>query len=437
MTASGVNVLQGELPLVQRTPMISERYCVDERRGRISRVVMIAGREKRSSVTLLPAEHGPLDAAELFDWCWLRAKRRPRGGRGTPLRIADLFSGCGQMTVGALEAARAVGVRAEPVLALDMDAAAVSVFKKNFHQAHILQDDIRSHLDADLGAAATISEKTLQRRVGEIDLLLGGPPCQGHSDLNNHTRRTDPRNALALRMLRFAELFEPKHVVLENVRGIVHDKNAVFDRLERGLEELGYAVRSGVLRAEKLGVAQSRHRRFLVATHRGASVLSQIFEPAIIAPRDFRWACGDLNADGPAGSLDAAPTPSAANRKRINYLCENDYHDLPDSERPPCHAHGNHSYKSIYGRLHWDRPAQTITTGFRCMGQGRYVHPDRRAARTITPHEAARLQFIPDFFDFADVAPTALARLIGNAVPPKLTYHIVRHLLAAEAALEG
>jgi DNA (cytosine-5)-methyltransferase 1 len=90
--------------------------------------------------------------------------------------------------------------------------------------------------------------------------------------------------------------------------------------------------------------------------------------------------------------------------------------------------YGDHSYKSVYGRLPWDRPAQTITTGFGSMGQGRFVHPKRR--RTLTPHEAARLQFIPDHFRLDEVeSKTALAEMIGNAVPPKLTYVFALELL--------
>ena len=73
----------------------------------------------------------------------------------------------------------------------------------------------------------------------------------------------------------------------------------------------------------------------------------------------------------------------------------------------------------MYGRLRWDEAAQTITTGFGSIGQGRYVHPARR--RTITPHEAARLQTFPDWYDFGKgTTRAALATMIGNAVPPLL-----------------
>ena len=81
----------------------------------------------------------------------------------------------------------------------------------------------------------------------------------------------------------------------------------------------------------------------------------------------------------------------------------------------------------MYGRMYWDRLAQTITSGFGSMGQGRFVHPRRR--RTITAHEAARLQGFPDFFDFTSVNKiTALREMIGNAVPPMFAEAVGRQI---------
>ena len=96
--------------------------------------------------------------------------------------------------------------------------------------------------------------------------------------------------------------------------------------------------------------------------------------------------------------------------------------------RPDCHRKKSHTYQSVYGRMSWLEAAPTITSGYETMGRGRFVHPKRR--RTITAHEAARLQFIPDFVDFSSVVErSSLDRLIGNAVPPKLSYVLGLELL--------
>ena len=82
----------------------------------------------------------------------------------------------------------------------------------------------------------------------------------------------------------------------------------------------------------------------------------------------------------------------------------------------------------MYGRMYWERPAQTITSGFGSMGQGRFVHPLR--PRVLTPHEAARLQGFPDFFSFSMVNKlTALRKMIGNAVPPRIVAIVVDSLI--------
>jgi DNA (cytosine-5)-methyltransferase 1 len=129
------------------------------------------------------------------------------------------------------------------------------------------------------------------------------------------------------------------------------------------------------------------------------------------------------------GLIDQVAAPAADSRARMEYLFAHDAYELPDALRPACHRDKPHTYRSIYGRLRWDRPAQTITRGFYSMCMGRYVHPER--ARTLTAHEAARLQFFPDSFDFGPVTSrTALARIIGNAVPMKLSYVAALELLA-------
>lgn len=134
--------------------------------------------------------------------------------------------------------------------------------------------------------------------------------------------------------------------------------------------------------------------------------------------------------------MDLPSSMSADNRARAEYLVRTGSYELPDSERPPCHRDGGHSYKSVYGRLHWERPAQTITTGFGSMGQGRYLHPSK--IRTLTPHEAARIQTFPDWFTFGDEPKrTQLATMIGNAVPPLLMVRLGSYLIDAMGTRGG
>lgn len=365
-------------------------------------------------------------AAE-FDAAWLRASERPKSADAVDVRFADLFAGCGAMSIGVVEACRALGKTAHPMFAADMNRKALDVYKANFTPRRSASEPIEHELDSQIGSALSNKERALKKRVGEIDLVVGGPPCQGNSDLNNHTRRRDPKNALYLRMVRFAEVFEPSAIIIENVRGVLHDRNNVVGVAQEALERLDYTVEVLVIPGEDLGVPQRRRRVFLLASKDKLPPLGEELVRYRQPSRSFAWACGDLIKTSAHPLLDVTGTPSPTNKRRIDYLFDNDCYDLPNSERPSCHRDKEHSYNSVYGRMRWNAPAPTITTGFGSMGQGRYVHPKLR--RTITPHEAARLQFIPDFFTFGNSNRAAVAEMIGNAVPPKMAYVVALHLL--------
>ncbi|MDQ3495623.1 MAG: DNA cytosine methyltransferase [Pseudomonadota bacterium] len=136
------------------------------------------------------------------------------------------------------------------------------------------------------------------------------------------------------------------------------------------------------------------------------------------SPMTLREVIEDLESAPHLSFMDDVPALSPENRSRIDYLFDNDAYDLPDQERPDCHKNG-HTYPSVYGRLSWDKPSQTITTGFMTPGRGRYIHPGQR--RVLTPREAARIQGFPDTYDFTidGTAPSkkALSKWIGDAVP--------------------
>jgi DNA (cytosine-5)-methyltransferase 1 len=398
------------------------------RNGSYERLLTLRdGRQRASVLAGYPGDDTRPTCADEAERAWLQnSVAPPCTATRSAVRVVDLFSGCGGLSIGIAEAARALNRPFEPVLAVDLDDVAAQTYADNFPTATTVCNDVAALLPGKVGARLTSAERLLAKRHGDVDILVGGPPCQGHSDFNNRTRHRDEKNELYQSMVRAAEVLAPQHILIENVPGALNDRRSVVQRTADALGDLGYHVSIGVIALHDIGVPQTRRRLVLMAS------LSHTFTPAEVverhrrSPRTVGWAFQDLESmseerrDDP---VDAVARSAPATRQRIDYLFEHAAFDLPDSQRPDCHAGGGHSYKSIYGRLAWDRPSQTVTTGFYSMCMGRYVHPSRR--RTITAHEAARLQYIPDWFSFARVTHrTALARMIGNAVPSRLSYAV-------------
>lgn len=410
-----------------------EVYLIDRERKCVVRTIYTTQRKTETTVDLL--DDAPRDdPRSAFDWCWLRQRTKPPPcDDPEPLRIADLFAGCAQMSLGASEACRALGRRGDVVLAVDSYPAAAAFCRLQYPTAVVEEARAEQIFSGVLKMGLTLRELQLRRDVGTVDLLIGGPPCQGHSNLNNRSRRHDARNALGFRMVRAAKLFMPRHVVIENVLGIKNDVGHVFSKMRNGLVELGYRVAEAVVRAEEFGVAQRRHRRFLVGTLVDGVDPARALASAGIERRPFMWACGDLE-DERDSFMNRHPVPRPQNQRRIEYLFQNDIYDLPPAQRPQCHQAGT-AYTSSYGRIAPDQPVQTITTTFQCVGTGRFIHPTR--PRPITLREAARLQSIPDFVDFSGLNPTTVAQLVGNAVPPGVLYAIALRLLWEDPYVQG
>jgi DNA (cytosine-5)-methyltransferase 1 len=373
----------------------------------------------------------------IADAVFLRTSVRPDYEAITPrVRIVDLFAGGGGLSLGIAEAAKRNGRGIRVVLAAEQRPDAAAIYARNFPGAQVFEADVAHLFDGAVGSVPTKGETHLRKQVGRVHVLLAGPPCQGHSDLNNHTRRDDPRNDLYLRVARAAEVLRPTAVLVENVPTIRHDVGSSVPRATQVLKSAGYRVATAVVDLLEVGVPQRRRRHVLLAScHPGVDLDLILSASAMCSqhdPRTVRWAIGDLLDVRPGKLIDVASVATAANRERMEWLLHHDEYDLPNHLRPKCH-HADHSYVSMYGRLRWDAPAQTITTGYGSAGQGRYVHPAR--PRTITPHEAARLQTLPDFFDLGDDATrTAWAHVIGNAVPPLLGVHLGVPLLQALTA---
>jgi DNA (cytosine-5)-methyltransferase 1 len=353
------------------------------------------------------------------------------------LRVVDLFAGCGGLTLGVAQAARACGWALDVALALDIDFDASAVYKANFPKAIVKTERAENYFGGPFGGEAGDREEYWAQELGAIHALIGGPPCQGHSNLNNHTRGNDPKNALYLIMGRAAEILRPDIVIIENVPAVQRDRSNVVGLVRSHLSRLGYRVGERVIRLEDLGVPQRRRRHILLATTTAWPHPSDVFSGLTGKPpqsRDLRWAIGDLaDLTNPTG-IDKIPDANPANVDRMRWLLANNEYDLPNYLRPKCHR-DEHTYKSMYGRLKWTEPAQTITTGFSSIGQGRYMHPDRTSALTV--HEAARIQGFPDYFNFsAATMRKTLTAMVGNAVPPELTRRLINRLLRGDVAMQ-
>ncbi len=399
--------------------------------GSIERLVRDRGGHVHRSIVTDQYEgsDGEIDA-EVAERYWLRNTTTfsDEYTSGSPIKCVDLFSGCGGLSLGVREAARALGKPFIPSYALDIDSDAARVYAKNFPGGRVDVADITTVFDGVVGDEPTPTEQRLAAEVGAGTILVGGPPCQGHSDLNNRTRRLDPKNEFYFSMVRAAEVLLPEHVIIENVPGAANDRRRVVQRTAQALEELGYSVDYGVVNVSQLGVPQRRRRLVMVASTTINPCVESIETTHQRNTRTIEWAMQDLAGLDAQTTLDEPANSAPATRRRIDHLFENGLHDLPNSERPPCHRDREHTYSSVYGRLRWEDTAQTITTGFYSMCMGRYVHPSER--RTITAHEAARLQYFPDWFDFSAVDKrTSLARMIGNAVPSRLAYAVLIELL--------
>ena len=360
----------------------------------------------------------------------------PRSGVPT-VRVVDLFAGAGGLMVGVGQFVAEAGRKMVCELAVDTDSDALLVHARNHSTRRTSMESVTSLVDyriRDSGTGASfvyepeLLDDDLRAACAEVDLVAAGPPCQGHSNLNNHSRRSDRRNLLYLAVPAFAVACGAGAVVIENVTSVIHDESQVVQTTRALLESSGYAVTDGVLSADAMGWPQTRRRHFLVARRAGdggpvpiAAVNESLAQPRA---RTVGWALGS-GAELSADPVLREPTVlTEANRQRIQWLFENDEHDLALAERPDCHQDGT-SYGAVYGRMHADRPAPTITTGFTTPGRGRFVHPSE--PRTLTPAEAACLQGFPDTYCFRPepqrpASRSQLAKWIGDAVAMPLGY---------------
>lgn len=351
---------------------------------------------------------------------------RRRDGKGVPSCV-DAFCGPGGLSLGLKEAGFRVAA------AFDWDEPSVSTYRRNLGD-HIFRADVRELSAGDLRAFAGLDEGE------ELDLLAGGPPCQGFSKQKRGAHLGDPRNALVLEFLRLIRELRPRTFLMENVSQLAQARGRhLVEEIESSLHE--YSATGHFYTAADYGVAQTRERFVMVGVRNDLGGRFEV--PAPTTPR--RPTVGEVIGDLPEPPADYGVHPDYANHQaarvtpanieRFSYVPEGGgWQDIPFDLRLRCHQVADTSrggWPDVYGRLRWDGQCPTITGGFDSFSRGRYGHP--RQDRPLTPREAARLQGFPDSHVFSGTRHD-VRHQIGNAVPAPMAEAIGRAILAV---LEG
>lgn len=339
-----------------------------------------------------------------------------------PYKVVDLFSGAGGFSLGFEMPERLNGLANlgyknigsdtnifETIAAIEKDDNTAETFRRNF-DAEVIEGDIRDIDSFEMWSDA--------------DIVVGGPPCQGFSNLNKTQTEEldDERNSLWRHFLKAVSEIDPDVFLIENVPRFLKSQEGA--RTVKIAEELGYTTVVDTLWAHKYGVPQKRKRAFIVGSRLGVPFLPEETNEPIRTVED---AIGDLPNE---------PTEENwhVSRKHVTELSKKRFkeippggnrYDLPEELMPDCWKNKTRGGTDLFGRLWWNRPSVTIRTEFYKPEKGRYLHPE--ADRSITIREGARLQTFPDDFEFYG-ARTRVAPQIGNAVPPKLSYHIGRSI---------
>lgn len=355
-------------------------------------------------------------------------------GVATPLRVIDLFAGCGGLTQGFKETGHF-----EPVAAVEHDLAAAATYAANFGEDHVHWGKIEDWVTGELPDA---------------DVVVGGPPCQGFSSLNKR-RIDDPRNELWRHYVETLIKVQPRAFLIENV-----DRFGASDQFQMLRQETDsgglledYQIDARIVRATEFGAAQLRRRFIVIGTHRE---LSKIDVPTGSVPQD-EWRTVRQALEGldevvhPDDQRLPSMTTEAFGRvlpgvfkspdlhltrnyqdlslKRFRHIPPGgDRRNLPNKLKAPCWIGHNSGSFDVMGRMHWNRPSVTIRTEFFKPEKGRYLHPEQ--PRAITHHEAARLQGFPDEFLWCG-GKLDIARQIGNAVPVELARGLAQHIASA------
>lgn len=344
------------------------------------------------------------------------------------LKVIDLFSGVGGLSQGFISK----GFEIE--FAVEFDKEIAKSYKLNHPNTVVYDEDI-----------SKINLEKLKEIHSDIDVVVGGPPCQGFSQKGKRLSINDDRNYLFKRFIDTVDIFKPKYFVLENVPNILTTANGFFkDEIIAGFEKIGYRVNSKTLNASDFGIPQNRRRAFFIGSLNGD--LLEFPKPKVIKTtiKDAIYDLPFINSGEGMDFYNYEKAPNSdyqeilrKNSKGIyNHISSN--HSKIAIERLELIPKGKgremlpieHITKSIYSgtwcRLIEDGIAATITTRFDTPSSGQFTHPILN--RCLTVREAARIQSFSDNFIFYGTK-TLQMKQVGNAVPPLLAAEIATVIL--------
>lgn len=333
--------------------------------------------------------------------------------------VIDLFCGAGGLSYGfKLAGFNIVG-------GVEWDRAAMDTHKKNFDTKFEFCGDIKD-----------IEDKTILENFKDVDVIIGGPPCQGFSSANRHEKEeNDPRNQLFFEYIRFVKLLRPKVFVIENVKEILTKNNGYAkNRIIEITSELGYQVNVDILVASDYGVPQNRRRAVFVGIRNDVgprfdfSTMKKVSKKRTVydAIADICYPDQNITNTFLKYAKDSEVLynhdvvyPNDKVVERMKYVPQGgNWKDVPeylwDTQRSNRHS-------SAYKRLKFDEPSITIDTGHM-----NYFHPVEHRVPTV--RESARLQSFPDSFIFCGNKGEQF-RQVGNAVPPLLSKAIAEQVM--------
>ena len=351
--------------------------------------------------------------------------------RENRFKILDLFCGAGGFSCGF----DMVGFSTE--VAIDFDDKAINTFQRNFPKTKCICGDITNE---------EIKEQIIQfSKERNVNMVIGGPPCQGFSLKGKNLGIKDPRNFLFLEYVDVVKRLKPECFIIENVKNLLNAARGYFiKQIYEEFETLGYTLNHGILNAYNFGVPQTRERTIIIGRLGKKGIPLPVAKNSI--KTTVRDAISDLNYFESGEGNDVLDYKNPAfteyqkllrknSEKLYNHKATN--HSAfaleklrmipPEGDKSfmPKELYGKQKFMTTWARLKWDSPSPTIDTRFDTPSNGRNSHPILN--RSITPREAARIQSFPDTFIFYG-NKCSICKQIGNAVPPLLAKAIGEHL---------